>query len=134
MTTTGRWTRVCRWDDLTAERGTAALVDGRQIAVFRLLGGDLYAVQHRDPYCGANVIARGIVGTRQGQPTVASPMYKQVFCLRTGICLDRVGREPLDGETGNLVVYAALIHDGMVHLGPAALAQEPVAGLSVTIP
>ncbi len=34
------------------------------------------------------MIARGIVGTRGDAPTVASPMSKQVFDLRTGVCLD----------------------------------------------
>ena len=31
----------------------------------------------------------GIVGSRGDDATVASPMYKQVFDLRTGECLDR---------------------------------------------
>lgn len=34
------------------------------------------------------MIARGIVGTRGDAPTIASPMSKQVFDLRTGVCLD----------------------------------------------
>jgi nitrite reductase (NADH) small subunit len=34
------------------------------------------------------VLSRGIVGCRGGVPTVASPMFKQVFDLRTGRCLD----------------------------------------------
>ena len=34
------------------------------------------------------MIARGIGGTRGDAPTVASPMSKQVFDLRTGVCLD----------------------------------------------
>jgi nitrite reductase (NADH) small subunit len=33
-------------------------------------------------------MARGIVGSRGNRPTVASPMYKQVFDLLTGSCLD----------------------------------------------
>jgi nitrite reductase (NADH) small subunit len=37
------------------------------------------------------VLSRGIVGTRGDTPTVASPMYKQVYDLRTGQCLDRPG-------------------------------------------
>jgi nitrite reductase (NADH) small subunit len=41
-----------------------------------------------DPFSGAYVLARGILGTRGGTPTVASPMYKQVFDLRSGQCLD----------------------------------------------
>jgi nitrite reductase (NADH) small subunit len=34
------------------------------------------------------VLARGIVGSRGDRRTVASPMYKQVFDLATGRCLD----------------------------------------------
>jgi nitrite reductase (NADH) small subunit len=34
------------------------------------------------------VLSRGIVGDRAGEPTVASPMYKQVFSLLDGRCLD----------------------------------------------
>lgn len=82
------WTPVCRYADLEPERGVAALVDGAQVALFRLHDGTLAALDHRDPFSGANVVARGLVGTRGDIPTVASPMYKQVFDLRTGVCLD----------------------------------------------
>jgi nitrite reductase (NADH) small subunit len=34
------------------------------------------------------VLSRGIVGDRGGVATVASPVYKQVFDLVTGRCLD----------------------------------------------
>ncbi|MFF1378594.1 nitrite reductase (NAD(P)H) small subunit [Streptomyces sp. NPDC058308] len=37
---------------------------------------------------GADVIAHGILGTRDGRPVVASPMHKQEFDLRTGRCRD----------------------------------------------
>ena len=33
-------------------------------------------------------MSRGIVGDRAGEPTVASPMLKNVFSLRTGQSLD----------------------------------------------
>ncbi len=90
----GRWVVVCRLDDLPRERGAAALVAGEQVALFRLVDDTVRAVQHLDPYSGAHVLARGIVGTRGGAPTVASPMHKQVFDLRTGECLDPVGADP----------------------------------------
>jgi nitrite reductase (NADH) small subunit len=80
--------RICRYDDLLPERGVAALVRGRQVAVFRTYDGAVYALDNRDPFSGANVLSRGIVGSRGDVPTVASPMYKQVFDLRTGDCLD----------------------------------------------
>ena len=83
-----RWLPVCRVDRLTPDRGAAALVDGRQVALFLLGTGDLFAIDHRDPFSGANVLARGLVGDHLGVPTVASPVYKQRFDLRTGACLD----------------------------------------------
>jgi nitrite reductase (NADH) small subunit len=82
------WTKICTIDDLAVDRGAAALVDGEQVAIFRLANGDVYAVDHHDPFSGANVMARGLVGTRGDRSTVASPIYKQVFDLATGQCLD----------------------------------------------
>ena len=86
--TAPRWVPVCAYDALPPERGVCALVGGRQIAVFRTHDGALFALSNRDPFSGAYVLARGIVGSRGGRPTVASPMYKQVFDLATGRCLD----------------------------------------------
>ncbi|SDG72471.1 nitrite reductase small subunit NirD [Microbacterium pygmaeum] len=87
------WVRVCAVDDLERERGRAALIDGEQVALFVTHDDRIYAVQQLDPYSGAYVMARGIVGSRADAPTVASPMYKQVFDLRTGACLDSQGKE-----------------------------------------
>lgn len=82
------WTAVCTVDRLWVDRGAAALVDGEQVAIFRMADDEILAVGHRDPFTGANVIARGLVGSRGDVPTVASPLHKQVFDLRTGQCLD----------------------------------------------
>jgi nitrite reductase (NADH) small subunit len=103
------WTRICRVDDLLVERGAAALVDGRQIALFRTYDGCLFATDQIDPFSGAAVLSRGIVGDRAGVPTVASPMYKQVFDLRTGQCLDTQGKEPL-----SVRVHPVAVTDGVV--------------------
>jgi len=86
--TSEEWVRICSVDALPVDRGAAALVDDQQVAIFRLADGELFAVGHRDPFSGANVMARGLVGTRGDVPTVASPIYKQVFDLRTGHCID----------------------------------------------
>ncbi|WP_436759808.1 nitrite reductase small subunit NirD [Streptosporangium sp. V21-05] len=85
---TTAWTAVCSYTDLQPERGACALVGGRQIALFRAFDGSLFAIGNRDPFSGAHVLSRGIVGTRAGEPVVASPMHKQVFSLATGVCLD----------------------------------------------
>lgn len=83
------WIPICPVADLQPERGVAGLLpDGGQVAVFRTHDGALYALSNLDPFSGAAVLSRGIVGDRGGIPTVASPMHKQVFALATGMCLD----------------------------------------------
>ncbi|WP_406840153.1 nitrite reductase large subunit NirB [Streptomyces sp. AHU1] len=66
----------------------AVLPDGTEAALFKDGEGNLYAVGNHDPYSGADVMAHGIMGTRDGRPVVASPMHKQEFDLRTGVSLD----------------------------------------------
>lgn len=107
--TTDAWTRVCRVDDLLVERGAAALIDGTQIALFRTFDGCIFATDQIDPFSGAAVLSRGIVGDRAGVPTVASPMYKQIFDLRTGVCLDTQGKEPL-----SVRVHPVAVTNGVV--------------------
>jgi nitrite reductase (NADH) small subunit len=82
------WVDVCGRDDVPVERGVAVLLDGVQLALFRTFDGALYAIGNRDPFSGANVLARGIVGTRGAVPVVVSPMLKQSFALTTGVCFD----------------------------------------------
>ncbi|MFJ8580946.1 nitrite reductase small subunit NirD [Micromonospora sp. NPDC093277] len=84
------WALICPLERLDPDRGVAALVDGVQVALFRT-GGELYAVDNLDPVGGAYVMSRGIVGSRGGAPTLASPLHKQVYDLRTGRCLDLPG-------------------------------------------
>lgn len=85
------WFVICSIEVLQPERGVAALIDGTQVAVFRTYDDSLYAVGNRDPIGNAQVMSRGIVGTRGVTPTVASPLHKQVYDLRTGECLDLPG-------------------------------------------
>ena len=102
-------TAVCAYDDLRPERGVAALVGDEQVAVFRLHDGSVHAVDHRDPFSGAHVMARGIVGSRGSAATVASPMFKQVFDLVSGACLD--------DPAVSLDVFPVEVLDGVVHVG-----------------
>ncbi|MFD5764907.1 nitrite reductase small subunit NirD [Streptomyces sp. NPDC127049] len=83
------WMAVCEEARLTPGRGLAALLpDGRQAAVFRDRAGRAYAIDNRDPFTGAQVLSRGLIGTADGRPFVASPLLKQRFDLETGRCLD----------------------------------------------
>lgn len=79
---------VCRLADLIPGIGVAALVNGQQVALFRLRDGAIHAVGNYDPFSAANVIARGLVGDLKGRKVVASPLYKQHFDLATGQCLE----------------------------------------------
>lgn len=113
--TVATWTRVCRMAALTPDRGVAALVDDRQVAVFLLSGDDneVVAIGNIDPFSGASVLSRGIVGSRGDVVTVASPVYKQRFDLHTGHCLD--------DETVAVPVYSVRVTDGWIEIGtPAA--------------
>jgi NAD(P)H-dependent nitrite reductase small subunit len=83
-----RWRIVCAADWLIPGRGVTARVGGRAVAVFLLPGDEVVAVDDVDPFSGASVMSRGLVGEVAGEPTVAAPVYKQRFELRTGRCLD----------------------------------------------
>lgn len=105
--------KVCRADDLVPERGVAALVGGRQVALFRLVDGDLdrvFAIDHRDPITGSNVLARGLVGRTGDRWYVASPLHKQRFDLETGACID-------DDEV-SVATFTVHVHGGVVDVSP----------------
>ncbi|MDF6042354.1 nitrite reductase small subunit NirD [Streptomyces sp. JH14] len=83
------WFTVCELSLLTPGRGVAALLpDGRQVALFADRARQVYAIDNRDPFTGAYVLSRGLVGSDGGRPFVASPLLKQRFDLATGVCLD----------------------------------------------
>ena len=102
------WVAVCAAERLTPDRGVAALVGSRAVAIFRLADGSLHAIDNIDPISGAGVLSRGLVGDAGGTPTVASPMYKQRFDLRTGCCLD--------SPAAAVAVHEVRIADGVVEV------------------
>ena len=99
------WTAACTYDFLIPCRGVGVLLaDGTQVALFRLDDGSLHAVGNIDPFSGAAVMSRGIVGDRGGRATVQTPIKKQAFALDDGVCLD--------SPDVALPVYATRIVDG----------------------
>jgi NAD(P)H-dependent nitrite reductase small subunit len=89
--------------------------------VFRTHDDRVYALSNYDPFGRASVLSRGIVGTRtvgdEEVPFVASPLLKQAFDLRTGVCVDSPG----------VVVptYDVRVVDGVVAIGPRRGTIEP---------
>ncbi len=100
---------VCRFEQLELDRGVCALVDGVQVALFRTSPDDeVHALSNYDPFAGAFVLSRGIVGSAGPVRKVASPMYKQSFDLRTGACLD--------DPAISLPTFPVEVIDGVVHV------------------
>ena len=109
----GVWVTVCKLEDIVPNTGACALVDGHQVAVFRLEDDHVHAIGNHDPFSRANVLSRGIVGDLKGELVVASPVYKQHFSLVTGRCIE--------DETVSVPVYSASIQ------GEDVLVQKPAA-------
>lgn len=83
------WITVCDLQHILPDTGVCVRHRGRQIAIFRIGSNqEVRAISNRDPFTDANVLARGIIGDRDGELKVTSPLLKQEFSLETGICFD----------------------------------------------
>jgi nitrite reductase (NADH) small subunit len=110
-----RWDAVCEVSDLIPDSGIAVWTEDGPVAVFYLPDRlpALFAIGHTDPFSGSNVLARGITGDLNGEPVVASPLYKQHFSLLSGECLEDpsvqvpVYRVLLDGDRVRLEISVA---------------------------
>ena len=112
------WTTACAYDHLIPGRGVGVLLDdGTQAALFRLDDGSVHAVGNVDPFSGAAVLSRGIVGDRGGRATVQSPLLKQAFALEDGSCLD-------DPRVSVPEYQVRVTRDGHIQIGRLA---EPLA-------
>lgn len=104
------WIDVCGADDLQPNSGICALVKGKQVAIFYFPKEQaLFAINNYDPIGHANVLSRGMIGDLNGQPVVASPLYKQHFNLQTGVCVE--------DAAVSVPVYPIRIENGRVAVG-----------------
>lgn len=106
------WKAICSADDILPDTGVGALIGQHQVAVFRTSDNVLYALDNHDPFSGANVLARGILGSVGDKRVVASPIYKQHFCLDDGACIE--------DESVSLQVWPVRQRDGVIEVGCAA--------------
>ncbi|GAA1950421.1 nitrite reductase small subunit NirD [Agromyces allii] len=102
------WVRVCEIRELEPGWGEVALLGTDQVALVRLGGEEVYAVDHLDPHTGAPVMARGITGSRGDRLTIASPLHKEVYDLVTGECFTN--------EELALRTFASRVVDGVVEV------------------
>lgn len=115
-----QWVYACRVADIVPDTGCGVLVGNHQLAVFRLWNPHtraerIYAIDNVDPFSGAAVLARGLLGDAAGAPYVASPMYKQRFDLESGRCLD--------DASVSVRVHPVRIADGWILVARPQLAQ-----------
>ncbi|WP_354622748.1 nitrite reductase small subunit NirD [Psychromonas sp. MME2] len=84
-----KWIKVCELETVFPSTGVCALVDGKQVAIFRPYDDEqLFAVNNMDPFARSNVLSRGVICEHQEQLWVASPLKKQRFNLADGHCLE----------------------------------------------
>ena len=110
-----QWSAICTLDQIVPDTGVCALLNGRQVAVFRVGAGSeaepprLFAIDNYDPNSEAAVLSRGLVGSVGERIVVASPIYKQHFDLQTGECLE--------APQHSVASYLVRVEDGKVWVG-----------------
>jgi nitrite reductase (NADH) small subunit len=111
-----QWVDVCSTDDLQPHSGVCALVDDQQVAIFYMPEDNtVYAINNYDPFSHINILSRGLIGDIKGEPMVSSPIYKQHFSLKTGVCLE--------DETIKVAAYAIRIEGDRVEVNLNGAAQ-----------
>ena len=104
-----QWIDICAVTDLQADSGVCALVAGKQVAIFYMSKDNaVYAIDNYDPFGKVHVLSRGLIGDIKGEPMVSSPLYKQHFSLKTGICFE--------DETVINDIYAIRIENNRVEI------------------
>ena len=98
---------VCELEEITSGTGVCFKAASEQVAIFRV-DNHVFALGNYDPLSKANVLSRGIIGSKDDQWFVASPVYKQRFNLETGVCFD-------DDSVG-VPTYPAHIENGKVFI------------------
>jgi nitrite reductase (NADH) small subunit len=68
----------------------------------------VYVIANWDPIGEANVLYRGIIGSIDNEPMIASPLYKQHYSLITGICFEQADLK--------ISTYEARLHNGKVEI------------------
>ncbi len=104
-----QWTSVCPLKDILPATGVCALLGQQQVAIFRPRADEqVYAISNIDPFFQASVLSRGLIAEHQGELWVASPLKKQRFRLRDGLCME--------DESHSVAHFEARVQDGQVQI------------------
>jgi nitrite reductase (NADH) small subunit len=103
------WTKICNVNAIAPGTGVCALVDSKQVAIFRPNADDtIFAISNMDPFGKANVLSRGLIVEHKAALWVASPLKKQRFNLATGECME--------DERYRIQAYNTRVVDGTVEI------------------
>jgi nitrite reductase (NADH) small subunit len=104
-----QWLTLCSVEQILPGCGVCALAGEQQVALFRPRADEqVFALSNIDPFAQASVLSRGIIAEHQGQLWVASPLKKQHFRLKDGLCLE--------DESHSVTAYPTRICDGNVQI------------------
>lgn len=103
------WTDICALNNIIPGTGVCALLGQHQVAVFRPYADDqIYAIDNVDPFYQASVLSRGLLAELHGELYVASPLKKQHFRLKDGVCLENT--------EFSVPAYAVRVNNGRIEL------------------
>ncbi len=103
------WHKACAVEDIPANGGACALIEGEQVAIYNFeRRGEWYATQNLCPHRQQMALSRGMIGSTgpSQEPKVACPFHKKTFSLQTGACLS--------GDDYQIKTYPIKVEDGFV--------------------
>lgn len=104
-----QWVNICNIDAILPATGVCALLGDKQVAIFRPYADErVYAISNIDPFFESSVLSRGLIAEHQGELWVASPLKKQRFRLRDGLCME--------DESHSVAHFEARVKEGQVQL------------------
>ena len=104
-----KWIPVCAFNNIYIGTGVCALIEGKQIAIFRPSEKEqVFAIDNMDPFSRSNVLSRGIICEHKEQLWVASPLKKQRFNLADGSCLEN--------EDVSVATYKTRVKEGNIEV------------------
>jgi nitrite reductase (NADH) large subunit len=103
------WWKAGRVETFPRDGGMAVDYAGVQLAVFHVAATDRwYASQNMCPHKQDMLLARGMVGEKNGVAKVACPLHKKQFSLEDGSCLS--------GDGLHVATFDVKVADGFVYL------------------
>jgi len=116
------WVRAARVEDFPRDGGKPIRYGAAQIAIFHFASrGEWYATQNLCPHQRDNVLARGLLGSHQGEPKLACPLHKKTFSLLSG--------KGLSDPSFQIQTFPVKVQDGEVWVKlPAAEALGEALG------